>query len=196
MTVRAPGAALIAVELTTTGTPSSTRQSPRRPHGPNLASRLRNIQFHTIWWRHHDYRYIYFVVSSQWVNLPLSWLVMDRSMLSTFFFSLSKAFTYWSPGASFAWGVSVITYVCLMSELMTITHWGRGIESTICRRHFKSMKMAVSCLAHQNPIRNPINGIPSLTRMMAWNRTGSTPSFEPMLTQNGDAYNSTVLVQW
>ena len=43
----APGAAPIAVELTTTGTPPSTWQSPLRPHRPNVASRLINIQFHT-----------------------------------------------------------------------------------------------------------------------------------------------------
>ena len=53
MTVRVPGAPPIAVELTTTDILSSTRQSPRRPHRPNVASRLRNIQLHntTLPWR-------------------------------------------------------------------------------------------------------------------------------------------------
>ena len=45
MAPRAPEEATISVELTNTSTPSSTWQSPRRPHHLNIASRLKN---HTV----------------------------------------------------------------------------------------------------------------------------------------------------
>ena len=70
-------------------------------------------------------------------------------------------------------------------------HWVHHMQAT-----FQKHEDCCALLNTSESNQGPINGIPSLTRMMAWNRTGSTPLFEPMLTLNGDAYNSTALVQW
>ena len=68
---------------------------------------------------------------------------------------------------------------------MTMTHWGHSRESTICRRHFKAFSHEDCCDLLKIPIIQ--SGI--------WNQTGSTPSFEPMVTQNGDTYSSRALAQ-